>query len=125
MTSDSPLAESTLRRLGDVVNLCRWAEALASRGRDWYDSDPELQVPRLAADAVVLKLGEAIRRLPDDFLTARQGDPSWRRAIGMRHRIAHEYDAVDYEIVWQVITRHARELRIAAEVFISECPPPP
>ncbi|WP_084412391.1 DUF86 domain-containing protein [Arsenicicoccus bolidensis] len=38
-----------------------------------------------------------------------------RRAIGMRHRIAHEHDAVDDDIVWLVISRHARELRATIE----------
>ena len=32
-----------------------------------------------------------------------------------RHRIAHEHDAVDDDIVWLVISRHARELRATIE----------
>ena len=105
-----PLDRATIARLQDVVRLCRLAEALADRGREWYDSDPELNAPKLAADSVVLKMGEAVRRLPAGFLTEREDDPTWRRAVGMRHRIAHEYDAVDYEIVWTVIATHAGEL---------------
>lgn len=91
---------------------------MAARGRSWYDSDPELHTPKLAADSIVLKIGEAVRRLPDAFLAERTTDPTWRRAIGMRHRIAHDYDAVDYEIVWDVISRHAPELRCAIEELI-------
>ncbi len=106
----SGLPEETIARLKDVARLCRHARALAEQGRDWYDSDPALQVPRLAADSLVLKLGEAVRRLPEDFLSERAHDPVWRRAIAMRNRIAHEYDAVDYEIVWAVIAVHAVEL---------------
>lgn len=114
-----PLDDRTHTRLQDVIRLCEWAEALAARGRDWYDSDPELAAPRLAADSLVLKLGEAVRRLPTEFLKARASDPTWRRAIGMRNRIAHEYDAVDYEILWAVIFVHARDLRVAAEDILS------
>ena len=33
----------------------------------------------------------------------------------MRKRIAHEHDAVDDDIVWLVISRHARELRATIE----------
>lgn len=69
----------------------------------------------MAADSLVLKLGEAVRRLPEDFLASRDSDPTWRRAIGMRHRIAHDYDAVDYEIVWQVVSSHAAALRERVE----------
>lgn len=37
----------------------------------------------------------------------------------MRHRIAHEYDAVDYDIVWQVISRHAAALRADVEAILA------
>ncbi len=96
---DARYGPGTPRRLLDVAALCRRAERLAERGRDWYDSDPDLGVPQLAAESVVLKLGEAVRRLPQAFLDDHRDDPTWRRAIGMRHRLAHEYDAVDYELV--------------------------
>lgn len=112
---DDRYGAGTRSRLQDVAALCRRAERMGERGRGWYDSDPELDVPKLAADSVVLKLGEAVRRLPDTFLEGRRTDPAWRRAIGMRHRLAHEYDAVDYELVWAVLTRHAAELRANVE----------
>ncbi len=108
-------------RLRDVTRLCRRAERLAARGRDWCDSDPELSVPKLAADSIVLKLGEAVRRLPEAFLNDHKADPAWRRAIGMRHRLAHQYDAVDYELVWGVVSRHAAELRQRVESLLSDC----
>lgn len=112
MTSlDDRYGPGTADRLRDVAEFCRRAEQLASRGRAWFDSDPELDVPKLAADALVLKLGEAVRRLPPSFLEAHRPDPAWRRAIGMRHRLTHDYDAVDYELVWGVVSRHAGELR--------------
>lgn len=111
----------TIAQLRDVARLCVRAETLAARGRDWYDSDPELGVPHLAADSLVLKLGEAVRRLPDDFLAHRQGDPTWRRAIGMRHRIAHDYDAIDYEIIWQVVSKHASALRLSVDEVLRTC----
>lgn len=117
--------EDTLRRLADVSRLCARAEAMAARGREWYDSDPELETPKLAADSIVLKLGEAVRRLPPAFLETRAGDPVWRRAIGMRNRIAHEYDAVDHEIVWQVISRHAGQLRATVDGILTPEQTPP
>lgn len=118
----SPLDEQTASRLRDIARLCERAERLAARGRDWYDSDPELDAPKLAADSLVLKLGEAVRRLPEPFLRSHREDPQWRRAIGMRHRIAHEYEAIDYEIVWLVVSRHAPDLRMAIEQLLAERP---
>lgn len=117
---DGHYGPGTTDRLRDVAMLCNRAEQLAARGRGWYDSDPELNVPKLAADSLVLKLGEAVRRLPDVFLADHRSDPAWRRAIGMRHRLAHDYDAVDYELVWGVVSRHAAELRGRVESLLSE-----
>lgn len=117
---DRRYGAGTERRLRDVAALCRRAELLAARGRDWYDGDPQLDVPKLAADSLVLKLGEAVNRLPDAFLTEHRSDPAWRRAIGMRHRLAHEYDAVDYELVWGVVSRHAADLRTRVESLLAD-----
>ncbi|MEL4356874.1 MULTISPECIES: HepT-like ribonuclease domain-containing protein [unclassified Luteococcus] len=75
----------------------------------------------------MLKLGEAVRRLPEHFLRERAAQPTWRRAVGMRNRIAHEYDAIDYEIVWQVVSVHAADLRRDVESILTgdEGEPPP
>lgn len=117
---DDRYGVGTTDRLRDVAMFCRRAEQLAARGRGWYDSDPELNVPKLAADSLVLKLGEAVPRLPESFLADHRSDPAWRRAIGMRHRLAHDYDAVDYELVWGVVSKHAAELRGRIESLLGD-----
>jgi len=55
-------------------------------------------------DAVVRNLeiiGEAARRLPEDF-TQSHPDIPWQKIVGLRHRIVHEYFGVDMKIVWQI-----------------------
>ena len=114
---DAMYEPGTTDRLRDVARLCGRAELLASRGRDWYDSDPELDTPKLAADSLVLKLGEAVRRLPAPFLDE-------RRATGMRRRLAHDYDAVDFELMWSVMATHASALRDRVEsILAADCDP--
>lgn len=120
MTPTNNLPSEVVVQLEDIVRLCKHAEALADRGREWFDSDPDLIVPRLAGDSIVLKIGEAVNQLPQGFLDSRRDDPTWRRAIAMRHRIARECDAVDYEIVWQVLSLHAGTLRLTVEALLSD-----
>lgn len=120
MTPTNNLPREVVVQLEDIVRLCKHAEALANRGREWFDSDPDLIVPRLAGDSIVLKKGEAVNQLPQGFLDARRGDPTWRRAMAMWHRITRECDAVDYEIVWQVLSLHARALRLTVEALLSD-----
>ena len=57
-------------------------------------------------DAVVRNLeiiGEAASRIPEEFRT-RYPDIPWRRIVGLRNRIVHEYFGVDLDIVWSVLT---------------------
>lgn len=60
---------------------------------------------RKTIDAVVRNcevLGEAASRLPEDFRKSHAEVP-WHQAIGLRHRIVHEYFGVDLEIIWQIV----------------------
>ena len=59
----------------------------------------------MVQDAVVRQLeiiGEASRRLSDDFRT-RYNEIPWRAIIGMRNRIAHNYLDIDLQVVWEVV----------------------
>lgn len=64
-------------------------------------------------DAVVRNLeiiGEAVRRLPDEFTSSHENIP-WYQIAGMRNRIVHEYFGLDLEIVWQILARDLKELK--------------
>jgi len=64
-------------------------------------------------DAVVRNLeiiGEAANRLPGEF---RSQHPTieWRKIVGLRNRIVHDYFGVDLEIVWQILKDDVPDLR--------------
>ncbi len=45
-------------------------------------------------------IGEATKRLPDEYRNSRQDIP-WKAMAGMRDRLIHGYDVVDTELVWK------------------------
>jgi uncharacterized protein with HEPN domain len=47
-------------------------------------------------------IGEAAKRLPDD-LRMKYPEIPWKGMAGMRDRIIHGYDNVDFQIVWEVV----------------------
>ena len=71
----------------------------------------------------VMILGEASRRVSPEF-RARHPQIPWREMIGMRNRLIHGYDGVDYEIVWDVLANHAPMLvRELPAIRAAETPP--
>lgn len=89
----------TRQTLRDLIRLAETADRLVSRGRSAYDADEAI---RLAAEAVLHKISEAVARLPDAFLDQHRDVP-WRAMRGMRNVVAHERDHVDYQLVWNAL----------------------
>lgn len=103
---DHPLAARydvrTVRALHEILATCRTARNLADRGRAWFDSDPDA-VPQMAAETLVIRLGENVARLNPRFCADHPEVP-WRVIKDMRNRLAHYYEATDPEVVWSTLT---------------------
>lgn len=50
----------------------------------------------------LMVVGEAARRLPDQT-RSRYPSIRWAEVIGMRNHLAHEYDDVDINLVWETV----------------------
>lgn len=69
---------------------------------------------QLIQDAVVRRLiiiGEAVNRLSDDFKTAYPDIP-WQIIKGFRNVLVHEYDSLDYDLIWETINNELPKLII-------------
>lgn len=53
-------------------------------------------------------IGEAARRVPDDF-RARYPEFPWKAMSGMRDKLIHGYDTVDPSILWGTIRKDVPE----------------
>lgn len=62
-------------------------------------------------------LGEAARRLSDEF---RQSQPNidWRRIIGLRNILAHQYDEIRQQTIWTIITSQLEPLPTQLEPLL-------
>lgn len=58
-------------------------------------------------------IGEAMNRI--DKLEPNLNISAKKQIIGMRNRVIHGYDTIDYEIVWGVIVRHLPILKTEIE----------
>ena len=68
-------------------------------------SRPDLDTDRMLNLSLVRLLeitGEAATRIPPE-MRARHPTIPWAKIVGLRNRLIHGYDAVDFDVVWAVI----------------------
>lgn len=80
------------------------------------DTDEDLRI--LLAYWVQI-VGEAAGRISDATKAAHSELP-WRRIIGMRHRLVHDYTNIDVDILWEVVDRNLPELITFLEAILPE-----
>lgn len=108
------MIESRIERwLADFLSVANDAnDLIVSEGRQEFLTD---RTKQLAAEAILHRLGEIVARLPPDFINDHP-EVSWRAIKGMRNVVAHEYQVIDYLIVWNALAVRlpADEARIRA-----------
>jgi uncharacterized protein with HEPN domain len=87
--------------LREIVRLCDVGAGLVTRGHAWYLGDSE-NVPGLAAESLVIKIGENVARLSADT-TGGHPEVPWSLIKQMRDRLAHHYESTDYGAVWDTL----------------------
>jgi len=76
----------------------------------------------LLVDAVVRNLeiiGEAARHIPET-LRQRYPEVPWKRVVGLRNVVVHEYFAVDVEILWAIVHKNLPELKVALQRMLND-----
>ena len=87
-------------RLGHMLDHAREAVALV-KGRARTDLDKD-RLLNLGLVRLVEIVGEAANRVSKERQRQEENIP-WPEIVGMRNRIVHGYDDVDFDILWAVI----------------------
>ncbi len=72
-----------------------------TEGKSRFDLDTERQL-NLALVRLMEIVGEAAARVSSDFQDAHSNIP-WMKITGLRNRLIHGYDEVDFDILWNII----------------------
>ncbi len=78
----------------EAIDLC------AQRRREELDTDRTFG---LAVCQLVQLVGGAATKVPADVREGHSDIP-WSKIIGMRNRLIHGYNHIDYSIVWETVT---------------------
>jgi len=101
--------------LGHMLDMALKARSkIEGKTRLDYDHDENL---RLALTHLIQIIGEAASRVSTAF---RQKHPEieWKKIIGMRHHVVHDYLDVDDDILWDVVNNYLPPLIFALEKIV-------
>ncbi len=101
--------------LDDMLEHAEKAIAFAG-GMDWPQFLAD-EKTRFAVVRAVEIIGEAARRVPEDFQD-RHPQISWRRIIGMRNVLAHDYIGTNPRVVFDTVVIFPPELIAALQPLI-------
>jgi len=87
-----------------------------ARGRKRSDLDSDRQF-NLALVRLLEIVGEAANRVPEEE-RIRITDIPWPQIVSLRNRLIHGYDEVDFDILWQIVTRDLPHLIEALGIHI-------
>jgi uncharacterized protein with HEPN domain len=88
-------------RLRHMLDHAREAVAMArDRTRSELDTDRQLNLSLVRLLEII---GEAAGRVPAEE-RVRHPDIPWPEIVGLRNRLIHGYDSVDFDILWQIVS---------------------
>jgi uncharacterized protein with HEPN domain len=106
-------------RLRHMLDAAREAVQMAQgRTRADLDTDRPLNLSLVRLLEVV---GEAASRVPVAERPKYTGIP-WVQIVGLRNRLIHGYDNVDFDILWEIITHDLPPLITELEKILSSWP---
>lgn len=100
--------------LQDILSAVRRVEEYAANGPDCFFADGLLQ------DGVIRQLsivGEAAAKL-STALKAQHPEIPWKKIIGMRNIIIHDYSEINLQRVWDTVERDLPALKKTVEAML-------
>lgn len=114
-----------MSRHDDIITLSQMRDAIEeavalAKGRTRANLETD-RMFFLALLKLVEIVGEAASRVTEATQTAHTAIP-WREIIGTRNRLIHGYDAVDYDILWNIVIADLPPLTNQLNRILSDTP---
>ena len=106
-------------RLRHMLDHAKEAVAMVE-GKSRLDLDRDRQL-NLALVRLPEIVGEAASRIPEESRSSFPQVP-WAQIVSLRNRLIHGYDAVDFDVLWRILTSDLPPLIAALEKAVPPLP---
>ncbi len=100
------------KMLGYIEKILRYTQAMD------YDTFIKQEVVLEACVFNLSQLGELAGRADDEYRAIHKEIP-WSQIYGLRNRIVHDYEGVNFVLVWEIISNDLPELRETLRNIVS------
>lgn len=105
--------------LRKMIDYCNDIEALMDQYNHSFTSYQTDISFQYSCNMCIIQIGELVTRLSDSLLEKHDKIP-WYEIKAMRNLHAHDYDNVNFEIVWETLTTDIPELKTNLEYILYE-----
>lgn len=103
-------------RLRDMLDAARQAQAFTA-GKTRADLEVDNTIIGFAVVRALEVIGEAATQISSETRIMFP-QVAWKEMIGMRNRIVHDYNRVNYDVVWNTVTQNIPILVSQLEAFL-------
>ena len=91
-----------------MLEYCNKIEVLKNRFGTEFENYVADFAFQMSSDMCILQIGELTTRLTEDFKT-QHSEIVWNKIKALRNIHVHEYEKVDYELMWEILTKNIPE----------------
>lgn len=95
--------------IGYMLEYCREIDITLHYFGASEESFRENCIFRNSVSMCLLQIGELARKLSPEFVAEHPEQP-WYKMRGMRNVVAHEYGTIDFETLWNTVTKNIPSL---------------
>jgi uncharacterized protein with HEPN domain len=104
------------QRIRDAISACQRIEEFTA-GLDYVDFSRSVLV-RSATERQLEIIGEALNKASEQEADLNFLVPEIPRIVGLRNRLIHGYDAVDDQLIWDIVRSKINPLRQALDRLV-------
>ena len=111
------VSERDIDRLVKILDYCDKIKDCRNFFNDSFDVFADNVIYQDAAQMSLFQIGEQANHLSDECIE-QIGDVPWHQIIGLRNRIAHGYETVQSNQIWDIMIKDVPALKDAISGFL-------